>query len=619
MQPSKYFSAYKLVPCGLFLVLAACGGGSPATQESEGLTVSEELPFTQFARTDSNACTAVGRNLSDASHAFSTHCGGTPRDCDPIGGSGSWTCSSEQIGANAPALVTASNITQAAAFQAANYSCSASGSTLAAARDSYHAHCSPPLVDCDPLDGSWYCASSQIGNNSPARPETRPIDNTAVVNEPVDEPGEEDYVAELIYLIEANSGGAGLSFFQLPDSDDFANIPQDPLNPLSDSKVALGKLLYHDTSFALAGVSSSEPGWSCASCHHASAGFKAGIPQGIGEGGVGFGPDGTQRLLDDGFDASAEADATNKPDVQPIASPTILNTAYQSVMLWNGQFGNSAGGINATVDNDRLTTAGTPKAENNRNLSGLEIQAVAGTNVHRLKFDEDTPLQTNPVYQLLWDEAYPGGSADIPEDAAKAIAAFERTVLANRAPFQQFLRGDHSAMSASEVQGAILFFGKAGCVDCHRGPGLSSSEGASSDQMFFALGFDDFDENDRRIHGEVDQATKQGRGGFTGNAAENYQFKIPQLYNLSDAAVLGHGASFSSVREVIEYKNLAQPQNGAAYENLDPRFVPLGLSDDEINDLAAFLDDALNDPFLQRYQPDRLPTDGCIIVDDICL
>ena len=611
MQLFNYFSLNKLVPCVIFLFLAACGDGAPDLPAATSAETTENLSLTEFSRTESNACSATGSNLDDARSAFSTQCGGAPRDCDPI--AGSWTCSSVQIGANAPAVVTATTTPQSLPFQSENYSCSASGPTLDSARNNYHEHCAQPLVDCDPVYGSWYCASSQIGDSSPARP-TPPA-----VNVQSEEPGREDYIAQLTRLIEANSGGEGLSYFRLPDSDDFDRIPQDPLNPLTASKVALGKLLYHDTSFALAGVSDSEPGWSCASCHHAAAGFKAGIPQGIGEGGIGFGPNGTQRVLDAGFDATAEAGASNKPDIQPVASPTILNGAYQSVMLWNGQFGNSVGGINSSVESDRLATARTPKAENNRNLSGLETQAIAGTGVHRLKFDTDTPLQTNPVYQLLWEEAFPDGSTDDLEDAGKAIAAFERTVLANKAPFQQFLRGDHTAMSDSEVRGAIVFFGKAGCVDCHRGPGLSSSEGASADQIFFAVGFSDFDENHSQIHGVVDQASKEGRGGFTGNPSENYQFKIPQLYNLSDAAVLGHGASFSSVREVIEYKNAARVQNSAASENLDYRFVPLGLSDDEITDLTTFIENALNDRYLLRYQPDRLPGDSCLIVDDLCM
>lgn len=605
MTLSKIRSTSKFCTPLLALFLAACGQSS---SESTGVRDAQFIVSNGLNRGSPDACFVTGYSLKEARQNYFDQCDDTPRDCDHI--NGVWTCSSEQIGDYAPPQNTSTTTT----FNPADYSCTASGPNLAVARQNYYKSCALPLIDCDQINGMWHCASERIGANSPANPVTS-LD-PEIQNDQI---STEDHVSKLIELINASSGGVGLNYFQLPDSNDFNRIPQDPLNTITESKVALGKLLYHDTSFALEGVSDSEPGWSCASCHHAAAGFKAGIPQGIGEGGVGFGNDGTERVLDAGFDGSAASDATNKPDIQPVASPTILNSAYQSVMLWNGQFGNSVGDINSSVDANRLTTAGTPKAENNRNLSGLETQAVAGTGVHRLKFSGNTPLQTNHKYQSLWNAAYPEGSSDVLEDAAKAIAAYERTVLANKAPFQHFLRGDHSAMSDPELKGAILFFGKAGCVDCHRGPALSSTVGADSEKIFFAVGFDDFDVNDNRIHGEVDQATKEGRGGFTGNDHEKFQFKIPQLYNLSDAPVLGHGASFSSVSEVITYKNAGQAQNPAARTNLDSRFVPLGLSNEEMHNLEAFIVDALRDPDLQRYQPDSVPGTGCIIVDDLCM
>lgn len=192
-------------------------------------------------------------------------------------------------------------------------------------------------------------------------------------------------------------------------------------------------------------------------------------------------------------------------------------------------------------------------------------------------------------------------------------------MLANKAPFQQFLRGNYSAINETEVEGGILFFGKAGCVDCHRGPALSSNVSANSEELFFAVGFNDFNGSDSRIHGSIDQATIEGRGGFTGNAKEQYQFKISQLCNLSDASVLSHGASFSSVSEVIAYKNTGIAHNPAARANLDSRFVALTLSSEEEHNLEAFVVDALRDPDLQRYQPDNLPGAGCIIVDDRCM
>ena len=421
---------------------------------------------------------------------------------------------------------------------------------------------------------------------------------------------------ELQQAITAKSNGDGLDWLRLPASDNLASIPQDPQNPLTKEKVMLGRFLFHDTALATKGQSSDSESWSCASCHHAAAGFKAGVPQGIGEGGVGFGTDGSARHLSDSFDAMAESDAANKPDIQPVASPTILNSAYQEVMLWNGQFGNAADGVNQGLPMGVLATPDTPKKENVRGFSGLETQAIAGLDVHRLDVSAESDVHTNSTYQQLFAAAYPSGSSDIHMDAAKAIAAYERTVLANASPFQKWLNGDTNAMTQAQLRGGILFFGKAGCADCHRGPALSSEPGADENQMFMAIGFNDFDTDGHvQIHGPIGEADRQGRGGFTKEPADMYKFKIPQLYNLSDTTVFGHGASFTSIRDVLEYKNAAAAQNNESLMYIDERFVPLQLSPEELDDLEVFLAQSLHDDKLLRYQPGYVPSGECLIVD----
>ncbi len=417
-------------------------------------------------------------------------------------------------------------------------------------------------------------------------------------------------------IVEA-SNGEGVDAFILPASDDLDNIPQDPNNPLTAEKVVLGQMLYHETALSTEGVNGNRNGtWSCASCHHAEAGFKAGIPQGIAEGGEGFGEKGTGRVLAAGFDKAA-TDPTLIPDVQPVTSPAVLNTAYQDVMLWNGQFGNAVNGIvNNAIAQEILATTGTPKAENSRQLSGLEIQAIAGTAVHRLKTDENTILQTNSDYVAMFEAAFPQGSDDVTGDAGKAIAAFERTILSNQAPFQQWLNGDEEAMSDDEIAGATLFFGKADCAACHSGPGLSSPVGATDEEVFFAIGFADFDPNNPQITGTVDEATSLGRGGFTGVESDNYKFKISQLYNLADTSVFGHGASFTSIRDVVAYKNAGVSQKAIPTSALDVRFVPLGLTEEEINQITAFIEGGLYDPNLSRYVPTTTPSGNCSPVND---
>ena len=90
-------------------------------------------------------------------------------------------------------------------------------------------------------------------------------------------------------LLTASSPTQSKDFYLLPESDDFSNIPQDPLNPLTQAKVDAGKLIFHDPAFATEGVALRAKTWSCATCHHARAGFKSGLIQGMGEGGEGFG------------------------------------------------------------------------------------------------------------------------------------------------------------------------------------------------------------------------------------------------------------------------------------------------------------------------------------------
>lgn len=399
----------------------------------------------------------------------------------------------------------------------------------------------------------------------------------------------------------------------IPNSTDYDSIPQDPRNRITASKVQLGQMLYHETGVTTAGSTGREGTWSCASCHNAKAGFKAGIAQGIGDGGDAYGFAGEMRIV--------------APDVnpivvdhQPVSSPTVLNVAFQDVMLWNGQFGNAEGSINADIDESILSTAGTPKEENALGYSGVEVQALAGIGVHRLNMGEGSIVETNDDYQRMI-QAVREKNADtdgltLHQVAALSIAAFERTVLANQAPFQAYLRGDREAMGHAEIEGAKLFFGKAGCSACHSGPALSSPVGASEGEMFMAIGFADLDRYNM-THSPIaeDDASRLGRGGFTGKEEDNYKFKIPPLYNLANADFFGHGNSFTSVREVIEYKNAAIPQKYV--DNLDPRFVPLNLTAQEIDNLVVFIEDALKDDDLTRYEPESLPSDKCIINDDL--
>ncbi len=403
-------------------------------------------------------------------------------------------------------------------------------------------------------------------------------------------------------LLSDQGGIDGMDLFVLPEASNFSAIPQDPKNPLTAEKVALGQMLYHETGLAIAPKQDIGKGtYSCASCHHAEAGFQAGRFQGISDGGHGFANNGLTRI-------AATEYAEDELDVQPLRSPTTLNSAYQIVMLWNGQFG--ATGPNVGTETEWAPY--TPKETNKLGYEGVETQAIAGLDVHRLAIDSTVLSGTN--YPSLFDQAF----SDIPleeryeqEYLGQAIAAYERTLMANKAPFQRWLAGDKEAMTDEEKGGALLFFGKAKCNSCHSGPALNNMD-------FHALGMNDLIDCPEETFGTVeDDAANLGRGGFTKDESENYQFKTPQLYNLKDSPFFGHGSSFRSIRDVVEYKNLAVVENNRVpTDKIDPLFQPLNLSEEEVDLLVAFLENGLYDPDLDRYVPESLPTGNCFPVND---
>lgn len=414
-----------------------------------------------------------------------------------------------------------------------------------------------------------------------------------------DQPDSQSMLDEELTLVLDEAGGTqGASKYLLPLDHEWSKIPQDPNNPITEEKVTLGKLLYHETAIGVNAMHASNVGkFSCASCHFASAGFQAGRHQGIGDGGVGFGINGEGRIPNPEY-------ALSDIDVQPLRTPTTLNSAYQTVNLWNGQFG--ATGPNAGTE--AQWTEDTPKENNHLGFEGVETQAIAGLSVHRMVLSDS--LVKALEYDPLFDVAFPGVDASERYNrvqAGLAIAAYERTLIPNQAPFQLWLQGSSGAMTEQEKLGAILFFGKANCNNCHDGPNLANTG-------FEALGMKDLHESLEATYGTTasDEANL-GRYSFTKNDEDKYKFKIPQLYNLADSPFFGHGASFRTVKDIVDYKNQAVQENPEVPESqLSEAFTPLGLTDEEVEAITAFIENGLHDPNLSRYQPESTNSGNCI-------
>ncbi len=391
----------------------------------------------------------------------------------------------------------------------------------------------------------------------------------------------------------------GLENFILPDSDDYGLIPQDPHNPLSKEKVELGKLLFYETGLALAPMQPAGEGtYSCASCHIPSAGFRPGRPQGIADGGLGFGDNGEGRVFNTNY---------SEPDVQGVRPLSVLNVAFVTNTTWNGRFG--SGGLNEGTEN--LWTAESGAEINHLGFKGLESQNIEGLHLHRMVINKE--VLDGYGYTDLFDAAFSDVSEVeryTPQSASFAISAYLRTLLSNEAPFQNWLRGDKVAMTESEKKGANLFFGKANCSTCHRGTSLNGNN-------FYALGVDDLYKKGA-INTSRDDPKNLGRGEFTGRAEDMYKFKVPQLYNLGDAPFYFHGSSKKTLEEVVEYFNEAIPENfDVPPSQISPGFVPLNLSEEEKSDLLIFLRDGLRDPNLDRYVPDAVLSGNCFPNNDI--
>lgn len=203
----------------------------------------------------------------------------------------------------------------------------------------------------------------------------------------------------------------------------------------------------------------------------------------------------------------------------------------------------------------------------------LELQAIGPLTdhvEHGLKVDEIVRrLRTSPKYAHQFRKVF-GQEASM-TTLTKALASFERTIVSYNSPFDRFQAGDASAFTAQEERGMDLFYGKAECFHCHTGRDFS-------DQNAHNNGSELFNE-------DLGLAVKTEKDEDIG------KFITPTLRNIGLTAPYMHAGQMSTLREVvIHYNNGGQPN-----PNIDPLIHPLGLNDQEVDDLVAFLG-TLTDP-----------------------
>jgi cytochrome c peroxidase len=410
---------------------------------------------------------------------------------------------------------------------------------------------------------------------------------------------------QLYELLDKHSKTGSYSGYIMPESDNYIALPnQDAKNPVTAAKVELGRMLFFETGIGLENkYDMSKEAYSCSSCHVPERGFTAGRFQGIADGALGFGQSGEARAKHPLY----EGDEVDAQGARPLP---VINLTYVTNALWAGTFGS----FNVNEGTESVWAQDTLVEINFKGLMGLEANNNRALIVHRQVINK--AVTDSLGYTAMFDAAFP----EIPESerytrqiAAYALAAYFRTILTNQAPFQRFLKGEKAAMTDQQKRGALLFFDKAGCVNCHNSPSLNSDP-----HQFFALGVKNLYQSGYEVFRTgPDDKRNFGRGGFTGVPEDMHKFKVPQLYNLKNVGFYFHGASKTSLYDVVEYFNDGIPENpDVPGSQISALFHPLGMSKEERADLLDFLENGLFDPNLERYAPTQIMSGNCFPNND---
>jgi len=335
------------------------------------------------------------------------------------------------------------------------------------------------------------------------------------------------------------------------DSELRAMIEAQALLPIEaddrpDALVELGQALFFDP------ILSGNRDISCATCHHPALATGDGLALPVGTGGTGLGPD---RAPGEGR------------GLIPRNAPEIYNrgAAEWETMFWDGRVELSRRGqllTPAFIDRlDDLLPAGLD--------SVLAAQAMFPvTSADEMRGSPEDASETNEVagfddldFPAIWEAltdrltaidgyvglfgaAFPGVPIDDIEfqHAALAMAAFQAEAYTfTGSPWDRYLRGDDGAMTEEAKQGALLFFGEAGCGECHTGRLLT-------DQRFHAMAAPQVGPG-RDPHRPRDF----GRAAAGGGAGERYAFRTPPLRNVTLTGPWTHSGAYDDLEDVVRH------------------------------------------------------------------
>lgn len=376
------------------------------------------------------------------------------------------------------------------------------------------------------------------------------------------------------------------------------------------AEAELGQLLFYDP------ILSGNRNISCATCHHPRLGTADGMALGIGEGGIGLGQD--RRI-----------NTQNPPEERiPRNAPALFNLGAKefTVLFHDGRLEvdeNRLGGLRTPMDDDMvagfasLLSAQTmfPVLSRDEMAGGYRENDVARAVRQGLIAGDGGAwdllarrVADIPEYVALFAAVYPDidAPADIAfTDISNAIAIFmAREWRADQSTFDAVLRGDET-LSGLAADGQQLFYGDAGCADCHSGP-------LQTDHQFHAMGAPQIGPG--KAASFEDHQRDEGRFRVTGNPADLYAFRTPSLRNVQWTAPYGHAGAHRDLASFVRdhadpvaglqrfqrsQVNLLNPMDAdfAAMEDAAQvaairsavKVDPVDLSADDILALVAFL------------------------------
>ncbi len=307
-------------------------------------------------------------------------------------------------------------------------------------------------------------------------------------------------------------------------------------NPTTEAKVTLGKMLYFDTRFSSTGTVS------CFSCHNVMEGGDDHRPTSIG--------------------VHGQVGGRN--------APTVWNSAFNSAQFWDGRA--------ASLEDQ---AKGPPTNPIEMGMKDLEATSKR--------------IKMIPGYQPYFEAAFGKGDVTI-DNAAKAIAAYERTLITPNSPYDRYAKGDKTAMTAEQIRG-LETFAKVGCTACHSGPAFNGSANMPMGQGFF-MKFPIFPGSEYETKYKLTEDL--GRYTVTQKDEDKHLWRVQTLRNLTFTAPYFHNGSVKSLGEAVRVMGKTQ--------------LNKELSESEVHDIVAFLG-ALDGQFPQQTMPRLPPTPGDLLTE----